>query len=73
MNTTRTYSFTEDAIQAIREHFQARKEARALPQRIKLHKELMGLLPNGNLLYKFVWAGETVKMTVKKYTTEVEF
>ena len=67
------YDFTEDAIQAIRSHFQARKEARALPRRVKLHKELMGLLPNGDLLYKFTWAGETVKMTVKRYSAEVEF
>ena len=69
----KSYPFTEDALKAIRQHFQERKEARGLKVRITLRKQALGLLPNGDLLYKFVWAGETVKMTVKTYTTEVEF
>lgn len=69
----KSYSFTDDALQAIREHFQARYEAKAISKRVSLRQTAYDLLPDGTIVKKYACGGETITMRIKTYYVEVEF
>ena len=66
--TERTYEWLSEAEAAIRNHFQARDEARALKvKRMVIKKQFINILPNGNMIWTYAHKGETVTLTQRTY------
>jgi len=70
---TKTYTWTEDAEKAIREHFQNRNAARAIKSRVYLKKRFQKTQENGDMVYTFTYKGETATMTRQAYSVKVDF
>lgn len=70
----KTYDWMDEAIDAIREYFRNRNEARAQQgKRVYLRKRFVDLLPNGDTVYTITYGGETVTITKTAYSCKVAY